>query len=134
MLSLHSCPVLCDPMDCSLPGSSVHGILQERKLEWVAISFSRRSSLFRDRTDISHVSCIGRLVLYYLFLLGSPSRKILNPKQPEAIREKVTTITGKKKKKEVIICFWLLLMVTLPTTQEKTLHMDITKWPTPKSD
>ena len=38
------CPTLCDPMDCSLPGSSVHGILQVRILEWVAISFSRGSS------------------------------------------------------------------------------------------
>ena len=36
-----SCPTLCDPMDCSLPGSSVHGIFQARVLEWVAISFSR---------------------------------------------------------------------------------------------
>ena len=39
-----SCPTLCDPMDCSLPGSSVHRILQARILEWVAISFSRGSS------------------------------------------------------------------------------------------
>ena len=39
-----SCPTLCDPVDCSPPGSSVHGILQERILEWVAISFSRKSS------------------------------------------------------------------------------------------
>ena len=39
-----SCPTLCDPVDCSLPGSSVHGILQARVLEWVAISFSRGSS------------------------------------------------------------------------------------------
>ena len=38
------CPTLCDPMDCSLPGSSVHRILQARILEWVAISFSRGSS------------------------------------------------------------------------------------------
>ena len=38
--SLQSCPTLCDPMDCSLPGSSVHRILQERVLEWVAIAFS----------------------------------------------------------------------------------------------
>ena len=36
-----SCPTLCDPMDCSLPGSSLHGILQARVLEWVAISFSK---------------------------------------------------------------------------------------------
>ena len=45
-----SCPTLCDPMDCSLPGSSLHGILQARILEWVAISFSRGSSRSRDRT------------------------------------------------------------------------------------
>ena len=38
--SLQSCPTLCDPMDCSLPSFSVHGILQARTLEWVAISFS----------------------------------------------------------------------------------------------
>ena len=38
------CPTLCDPMDCSLPGSSVHGIFQARILEWVATSFSRGSS------------------------------------------------------------------------------------------
>ena len=37
--SLQSCPTLCDPMDCSPPGFSVHGILQARILEWVAISF-----------------------------------------------------------------------------------------------
>ena len=42
--SLQSCPTLCDPMDWSLPGSSVHGILQARILLWVAISFSRGSS------------------------------------------------------------------------------------------
>ena len=38
-LVAQSCPTLCDPMDYSLPGSSIHGILQERMLEWVAISF-----------------------------------------------------------------------------------------------
>ena len=50
-----SCPTLCDPMDCSLPGSSVHGIFQAIVLEWVAISFSKGSSQPRDRT---RVSCI----------------------------------------------------------------------------
>ena len=44
LLVVQSCPTLCDPMDCSLPGSSVHGILQARILEWVAIPFSRESS------------------------------------------------------------------------------------------
>ena len=48
-----SCPTLCDSMDCSLPSSSVHGILQARILEWVAISSSRGSSQLRDWTRIS---------------------------------------------------------------------------------
>ena len=43
------CSALCDPIDCSLPGSSVHGILQARTLEWVAISSSRGSSQPRDQ-------------------------------------------------------------------------------------
>ena len=51
-----SCPTLFDPVDCGLPGSSVHGILQARVLEWVAISFSRGSSRPRDRTQISHIA------------------------------------------------------------------------------
>jgi len=48
-----SCPTLCDPMDHSLPGSSLHGILQARVLEWVAISLSRGSSWPRDWTQVS---------------------------------------------------------------------------------
>ena len=53
-----SCLTLCDPMDCSLPGSSVHGIFQARELEWVAISFSRGSSWLRYRTQVSRI--VGR--------------------------------------------------------------------------
>ena len=53
-----SCPTLCNPMDCSLPGSSVHGIFQARVLEWVAISFSRGSSRPRDWTQVSRI--VGR--------------------------------------------------------------------------
>ena len=41
-----SCPTLCDPMDCSPPGSFTHGILQARALEWVAIAFSNLSAVF----------------------------------------------------------------------------------------
>ena len=55
----HSCPTLCDSMDCSLPGSSIHGIVQVRILEWVVISFSRGSSRPRDRTLVSPTA--GRL-------------------------------------------------------------------------
>ena len=47
------CPTLCDPMGCSTPGSSVHGIAQTRILEWVAISFSRGSSQTRDIEPMS---------------------------------------------------------------------------------
>ena len=56
VLVAQSCQTLCDPMDCSPPGSSVHGILQARVLEWVAILFSRISSLRRDRTQVSHIA------------------------------------------------------------------------------
>ena len=50
-----SCLTVCDPMDCSLPGYSVHGIFQAIVLEWIAISFSRGSSWPRDRTQVSHI-------------------------------------------------------------------------------
>ena len=50
-----SCLTLCDPTDCSPPGSSVHGISQVRILEWVAISYSRGSSRPRDQTPVSHL-------------------------------------------------------------------------------
>ena len=63
--SLQSCLTLCDPMDGSPPGSSVHGVLRARILEWVAIPFSRGSSRPRDWTRVSYVSCIGRWVLYH---------------------------------------------------------------------
>ena len=57
--SLQSCLTLCDPMDYSPPGPSVHGILQARMLEWVAISSYRRSSWPRDWTCVSCDSCIA---------------------------------------------------------------------------
>ena len=47
---------LCNPMDCSLQDSSVHGILQARMLEWVVIPFSRGSSLPRDQTSVSCIT------------------------------------------------------------------------------
>ena len=50
---------LCDPMDCSPAGSSVHGIFQTRMLEWVAISFSRGSSQPRERTQVSRIAGRG---------------------------------------------------------------------------
>ena len=70
VLVAQSCPPLCDPIDCSLLGSSVHGISQTRILEWVAISFSRESSRPRNQT---HVSCIGRL-----FISEPPGKSLSN--------------------------------------------------------
>ena len=82
-----SCLTLCDPIDCNLPGSSVHGIFQARILEWVAISFSRGSSGlpgWEDSQDWTCISCIagrffttephGKLVaLFFAFtLLNKP--------------------------------------------------------------
>ena len=63
--SLHSCQTLCDPMDCSPPGSSVHGILQAKILEWVAMPSSRGSSWRKDWTHIAYIFCVGRQVLYH---------------------------------------------------------------------
>ena len=65
--SIQSCLTPCDPMDCGLPGSSVHGILQARILEWVAMPSSRGYSQPRHQTHISHVSCMGRWVLYHCY-------------------------------------------------------------------
>ena len=53
---IQSCQTLCNPVDCSLPGSSNHGILQARILEWVAISFSMGSSWPRDQTQVSRIA------------------------------------------------------------------------------
>ena len=72
MLSHFSCVRLCDPVDQSPPGSSVHGISQARILGWVAISSSRGSFPPRNQTCISYVSFIGQQVLYYQCDLGNP--------------------------------------------------------------
>ena len=73
VLVAQSCPTLCDPMDCSPPGSSVHGILQARILEWGAISFSRGSSQPRESKP-GLLPC--RHVLYWLNYKQSPSHQI----------------------------------------------------------
>ena len=57
-VKVKSCPTLCDPMDCNIAGSSIHGIFQTRLLEWVAISFSRGSSQPRDWSQFSCI--VGR--------------------------------------------------------------------------
>ena len=69
---LQSYLTLCDPMDHSPPGSPAIGILQARKLERVAVPFSRRSFQPRDQTCISCVSCVGRQMVYHSSHLGGP--------------------------------------------------------------
>ena len=64
------------PMDHSLPGSSAHGILHTRILEWVAMPSSMGSSPPWDWTHVSRVSCIGGQVPYHRCHLGSPSRSV----------------------------------------------------------
>jgi len=61
---LQLCPTLWNPEDCSLPGSSVHGIIPARILEWVAISSAGGCSQSRDWTCLSCAYCIGRQILY----------------------------------------------------------------------
>ena len=72
-MSAQLCLTLRALMDCSPPGSSIHGILQARIPEWVAVSFSRGSSQPRDRTRVSCVSCIGRQILYHWATWESPN-------------------------------------------------------------
>ena len=69
VLAAQSCRTLCNPMDCSLPGSSVHGSLWARTLGWVAIPFSRGSSQRRDQIQVSHMC---RKILYHLNHQGGP--------------------------------------------------------------
>ena len=65
MLNCFRCVWLCNPVDHSPQGSSIHGILQARILEWVAMPSSRRSFQPRDQRHVSYVSWIGKRVLYY---------------------------------------------------------------------
>ena len=113
----------CDPMDCIPPGSSVHGILQARILEWVALSFSRGSSRPRDQIQ---VSCTPE-ILYWLSHQGSPllnsplffllwNTPKMMPWHSIHIRESpsskdhlslLSASLEKKKKKDLFIYFWL---------------------------
>ena len=79
VLSLQSCLTLCDPVYCSPPGSSVHGILQAIMLEWMVMPFSRGSSQPRDRSCVSFVSCIAGKFFTNCATPGASSESFLNP-------------------------------------------------------
>ena len=108
-----SCLTVSNPMDCSLPGSSVHGIFQARVLELGAIAFSDRSIVF----------CYSRLngVRQLLWTESAPTQNTFHQTSTKANAVLPKERTGHSKH-------------PLPTTQEKTLHMDITRWSTPKWD
>ena len=78
---------LCYAMDCSPPGSSVHGISQARILEWVTIPSTRGSSWPRDQTCVSWVSCIGRWSLYHCTTQEAQvySENVCQPKLPQNV-------------------------------------------------
>ena len=76
---LQSCPTFCNPMDCSLPGSSVPGIFQARILEWVVMPSSRGASQPRDRNCFSCNSCISGK-FFTTEPLGKPSEWLLEVK------------------------------------------------------
>ena len=109
--SFQSCPTLCDPMDHSLPGSSVFGILQATTLEWISMPSSKGSSRPRDPVHIL------RLLHWQVDFLP-----LVPPEKPFIFLSQS--------------CFngHLGCKHPLPTTQELTLHMDITRWSIPKSD
>ena len=75
------CPTLYNPMDWSPPGTSVHGILQATRLDWVAMPSSRASSQPRDWTRLSYDSCIGRQILYHWRHQGSPNTVVVKWKR-----------------------------------------------------
>ena len=98
---------LCHPMDCSLPGSSVNGILQARILEWVAISFSRGSSWYRDWIPVSCGSCIaGRF-----FTAEPPGKPLELEKHPKfkfsLSSYLIVSLTGYHVHRNSLICPFL---------------------------
>ena len=101
--------LFCATVDCSLPGSSVHGISQTWILEWVAISFSRVSSWPRDQT---HVSCVGRWIRYHWATSTTINLTYLIQHNCRLYRIRVFT-TSLKTFSFVVVSHRLLLVVIL---------------------
>ena len=102
---VQSCPTVCDAMDCSLPGSSVHGIFQAIVLEWIAISFSRGSSQPRARTQVSRI--VDRRFTVWATRAGFSNMWTVNfqmsklvLKKAEELEIKLPTFAGTWKKQE----------------------------------
>ena len=117
------CPTFCDPIDCSLPGSSAHGIFQARLLEWVAIYFSRGSFWPRDWTHGSCISCIASRFftaellekLYLLLGLAWLDFIVLADDRFSLVRE------PKKFLKLQLVCYQSILLPPQPRHQERLM-------------
>ena len=123
-------------MNCTPSGSSVHGVLQARILEWVAMSSSRGSSQPRDQTCIPYVSYIGRKVSYhmgspitspplyyyseYVFFTNQNGKKISLPHQK---RKKKFSLSNQKSRSSVqcLSCVWLACQASLSITNSQSL-------------
>ena len=145
MLVTQSCPTLCNPRDCSPPGSSAHGIIQARILEWVAIFFSRGSSRLRDRTWVSYL--VGRFFTIWatrkVFLPVSTDKRLFFFEDVHislfwAFIYKVFTISdtyyglSKYEFLAFSLRLWLDLVISKPkankTSQKKSLHLKHWAW------
>ena len=95
---LSSVQLICDPMDCSPPGSPVHGISQARILEWVVISYLRGSSQPRGPNHVSCMSCIGRQILYCCATWEAPIRHSwkVNPSRDAGICNQLSLLRGQE--------------------------------------
>ena len=89
-LLLQLCPTFCNPIDCSLPGFSVYGILQARRLEWFAMPYSRGFSWPRDRICVSYNSCI-RDILCHWPTSEAPRKPYFGPYHPALLLPKLLT-------------------------------------------
>ena len=132
-----SCPTLQDPMDCSLPGSSVQGIFQARILEWVAISFSRGSSRPRGRTQVSHI--VGRRFTVWATREDQAQWPLLTHQARSYSRDFTFALTFAwkilKKKKKNFTGFSHIIQISLCSNVTRSLstylnHSDILYHPT----
>ena len=126
VLVAQSCPTLCDPMDCSPPGSSVHGILQARILEWTAISFSRGSSQPRDQT---WVSCIAGRFFTIWVTRGALANSFSDPKGKTCLQSLRKNLPVHKASLEAP---FLVLKTLFPSSWEiKSRAADFSEWLVP---
>ena len=108
----HSCPTLCDPIDCSLPDSSVCKILQERKMERIAISYFMGSFQPRDWTLISCISCLAQQILYHWCHLENPEPDRNNELSQTEIFSWVADGTRELEEERAmaLLCIWQYLL------------------------